>query len=171
MCCWFVIKLKQLQITQTQAVFLMALHHGTEAKFGKVAKVPIWLQCYKMKRQSKTPGSINNYAGFVTWCSSRVNAGLGTSQVPVVRGHAYEQGNRLWHNTSTLHRVNAPLLILPSVGVFYFCFNTFSSWSIVTWGQCQCLFLFWLHNKRHPSFVSQSGLNFFRKSCVRWRSK
>lgn len=24
-------------------------------------------KCYKMKRQSKTPGSINNYAGFVTW--------------------------------------------------------------------------------------------------------
>ena len=101
MCCWFVIKLKQLQITQTQAVFLMALHHGTEAKFWKVAKVPIWLQCYKMKRWSKTPGSINNYADFVTWWSSRDNAGFGTSQVPAVRWHAYKQGNRLWHNTST----------------------------------------------------------------------
>lgn len=119
---------------------------------------------------------MNKLAGFVTYCSSRTNAGFEVSQVLMVYETIYQRGDTLRHNTSALSIKWRPLSLYhsPSSSLLWVLFlsqcRVFTVNPVVPpshrdgdWVK-QHLFLFWLHNGRHVSFLPYFILRFSGKN-------
>ena len=139
----------------------------------------------KAKRNNSGNPNVTQSTALVWWRSWQVLLrpglveslpGFNRLMLLLVEGNSYQWGNRLRHNTSSPHWVNARLLSLvlarslplylftffaSSISAVLFCFwsaefsviKVILSLMGIATGGIQCLLLFWLANGRRPFFV------------------